>query len=873
MSDAEFAASSDSPHTALLRLETRYREALSRVLAALGPEWIVKRIRVHDVGWCEVSNRSEALPSAGWKIHVSASATEAAELCETVVSWLVQNNATFKIAADLDAIVRLNSGSAGETQTGKILTVYPGSAAECAHFAKELDRRWPTTAGPHVPSDLAVRPGGAVFLRYGTFGGQTLLDRFGNTLPAVHNATGSLVEDVRRPDGRQPDWVEPPLAGLRPAVPDISGPFEHDGELYLPLFLRHASPLGKIFVGLNLADAAKVVLKVRRRGVGTDLCVAGYQFGLFAEYSVLQKLRRFENIAPQPVAFFEDAHFVFLVMEHVDGQAFSEVDLDTQVRLLPLLAESIAQLHAAGFVHRDIKLANVVISGARVRLVDFELAAAIGTPSSSRAGTRGYMPSSAEEIASGADDVYALGVCVAHVFLAIDPGGLPARAERLVGLLRLLGYGRVAKIVRRLAHASPSLRPSAREAAQLVDRLSPTAAPSKVRSVSPAWCMRTSREAGLATRNYREPAAIGTTWTSRTAYSADGINMGGAGIILGLLSIDEACGTAEFKPDVESGADWLAGRPPNTDAHGLFTGNAGIALALAVAGKRFDRSAWIDAAYTRLTAAFEVEGDCDLFSGRAGVVYTACLLAELLKDDELLARSSRLANDLLKSATLSDDVWVWPAADPGEPSLTGAAHGSAGIALALATWGHMTHRADAVELALQTFARLFAFGRLEGGTVLRRTVGTDPSGAPVSPWCHGVAGYLWCMLLAFGDHERLRHAIDWSLDEVTRSAYVGSPVYCHGMAGELELWRLIGKFERLAGDASSRAARAASVLRLQLRRERGVSFWGAEDPEVFSPDLWVGFLGPATALALYARKIADPLLSASWLRACASSRR
>jgi hypothetical protein len=63
------------------------------------------------------------------------------------------------------------------------------------------------------------------------------------------------------------------------------------------------------------------------------------------------------------------------------------------------------------------------------------------------------------------------------------------------------------------------------------------------------------------------------------------------------------------------------------------------------------------------------------------------------------------------------------------------------------------------------------------------------------------------------------------------------------------------------------------VLRLQLRRERGVSFWGAEDPEVFSPDLWVGFLGPATALALYARKIADPLLSASWLRACASSRR
>jgi hypothetical protein len=126
------------------------------------------------------------------------------------------------------------------------------------------------------------------------------------------------------------------------------------------------------------------------------------------------------------------------------------------------------------------------------------------------------------------------------------------------------------------------------------------------------------------------------------------------------------------------------------------------------------------------------------------------------------------------------------------------------------------------------------------------------------------------MLLALGDDRRLGPAIDWCLEKCAAAKSSGNPVYCHGMAGELELWRLIGKYPRLAGGAASRADRAASGLRFQLRREGGLSVWGAEDPEIITPDLWVGFLGPATALALYARGVSDPLLSGDWLRSCAS---
>ena len=268
------------------------------------------------------------------------------------------------------------------------------------------------------------------------------------------------------------------------------------------------------------------------------------------------------------------------------------------------------------------------------------------------------------------------------------------------------------------------------------------------------------------------------------------------------------------------------------------------------------------------------EGDCDLFSGAAGVVWAACLLSEILGDYEICERAARCGEQLSRLCEVRSGLYVWPAAEPGDPPLTGTAHGSAGIALALAVWGRITGRPEALDLALETFQRIYRNGRLMDGTMLRRTVDDqEPSSAPILPWCHGIAGYLWCMLVAFGDDPRLRQAIDWSLDKCAAAKPSGSPVYCHGTAGELELWRLIGGYPRLAQGAASRADRAAWGLRFRLRREGGLCVWGAEDPEILTPDLWVGFLGPATALALYARCVTEPLLSVSWLRSCASSKR
>ena len=866
-------------------LERQFLDALSCYVDGLGSRGLVTRQRSGDIGWCQVTWTGKTLPSQGWKIHVSASVAEAVSLCDKVFSWLLSRGVTCKIVADVGSIVRLNSGFAGETQTGKILTVYPSDDREAANLALELDRRWPSTEGPAIPSDLAIRAQGAVFLRYGAFGNESLVNRFGTILRAVRMPDGTILEDLRSADGQQPDWAPPPLVGLLPAVPEISGPFTVGTESYLPLRLLHSSPQGKVFLGLSLSDAAEVLIKVRRRGVGGGLFGSAERERLGAEYSVLQALEGFHGVAPLPLGYFKGSEFTVLVMEHVEGEQFSHLDFGRQLSNLSRLASAVSELHKAGFVHRDIKLANVIVTETGVRLVDFELAVPLGSKASTHGGTRGYMPPETDGQADGAGDVYALGACIAHMYLGFDPGGLPAGGGRLVGLLALFGYEAIAFAVRKLVDPQPEKRPAAKTVVQMLHDLRAVIASAvpdqfvrgaRRRDVKASWCLRAAREAGLATRRFQQRMNPGLRWNSRQyegLASADGINIGSGGVILGLASIDRACGAWGFSEDIHGGAKWLASQKPYAVAHGFFTGNAGVALALGVAGKRFGCSEWIDAARLRLVKAVSVDQDCDLFSGAAGVLWAACMLSEILDDDEVCELAARCGNELIRLCEVRDDLCVWPSANPSDPPLTGAAHGSAGIAMALAIWGRMTGRSEGLDLALEIFERLFRNGRSMDGTMLRRTVDGDPSYAPILQWCHGVAGYLWCMLLAFGDDRRLAPAVDWSVEKCAAAKPSGNPVYCHGMAGELELWRLIGNYPRLAGGAASRADRAASALRFQLRREEGLSVWGAEDASILTPDLWVGFLGPATALALYARRASDPLLSGAWLSSCASPMR
>src|SRR6266487_3172422 len=133
----------------------------------------------------------------------------------------------------------------------------------------------------------------------------------------------------------------------------------------------------------------------------------------------------------------------FIVMELVAGQTLRQV-LDQAgtlaaaqaVRVAAAVCEALEAVHAAGLVHRDIKPANIVLSGGRVKVLDFGIARAGGTSGGTRTqavlGTAAYLsPEQASGDPAGPQsDLYSLG-CVLFEMLTGTP---PFTADTAVAL-------------------------------------------------------------------------------------------------------------------------------------------------------------------------------------------------------------------------------------------------------------------------------------------------------------------------------------------------------------------------------------------------------------------------------------------------------
>lgn len=259
-----------------------------------------------------------------------------------------------------------------------------------------------------------------------------------------------------------------------------------------------------------------------------------------------------------------------------------------------------------------------------------------------------------------------------------------------------------------------------------------------------------------------------------------------------------------------------------------------------------------------------------MFSGIAGVIWAATILADILNEDWPIHASQNAVEYLNACGVMDAELPVWKLDPINDLAYLGCAHGSAGIAMALACWGKATGQTTYVDKARKTFRSIALHGRTEDGLALR--IGPhDTQHHAVGNWCHGVAGYLWALLIAFGDDPALSAEINWAVDVLNDTMSVGTATYCHGLAGQLELWHLLEEIPRFQRLAQCRAGKVARALRVMHVKVDGYCTWVSDDPLVITPDLWVGFLGPAAALSMHAAGIRWPLFSASWLLKCAQT--
>jgi hypothetical protein len=860
-----------------------YENLLREMLAPLSKDWSVEAHDEDPIRWYTVNPKAALLPVQGWKIHVSAGHAEAESFCQCVLPFLVGVKASFKIPRDVESFFAINSGAAGASQVGKILTVYGSASVDLAELARELSQLWSRTRGPKVPSDLQMAGARAVFLRYGAIATRAIVvDRLGRHAFALRQPDGSLVPDQRSSDGSQPSWCPPPPVECEQGADvDVDTRFHLGDESFLPMVLLNASFRARTYLGISLVDGRSVVLKTANPGIPWDLTSLDSVDLLNREHDILVAMSADGDLSPRPLGFARGSPAV-LAVEDLRGDSLEAQVGEGAVELLPHLAEAIANLHESGYVHRDLKLSNAVAVNGSVRLVDFGLAARIGQTGIS-GGTRNYMPPEGTDgPARPSDDLFSFGVAVAHAFLEREPATFPAPTARVVGLLNLLGHGQIAGIVQSLLSSDPEDRPSARSlTTSLTDIIAtPALCPEITRQATAVrtrramkhWCFRTAHSTARATRYFFEGTKNGAGWWRNSHFEAgfacEGINLGAAGIILGLISIDQALQRNDFASDVARGSAWLAGRPPSENAVGLLAGDAGVALALAVAGGRYQQTDWMNAARARLENAAAVRGDYDLFAGVAGVLYAAAVIAIIVNESWPREVGQPLAERLVAAGQILQGVRVWPSPDDDQAPFTGVAHGSAGVALALAEWSRRAGDPELHDLAVDIFRRLAEGARSPAQGGLVRSVGEASQPTDDQLWCHGAAGYLWSVLMALHEVQPDDDILDWAAQRFLASSLLTCPVYCHGLAGQLELCGMLRRVERFRARAHHRAARLVATLRLLMERRDGLTVWSAEGPEMITPDLWVGFLGPAVALARYAAGFTDSVVSPEWLVAC-----
>ena len=171
-----------------------------------------------------------------------------------------------------------------------------------------------------------------------------------------------------------------------------------------------------------------------------------YQWGLERFLDEARALARFENPHLNKVyRFFQDNNTAYIVLEYIEGETLSallkregSLDAPRLQRLLDELLSGLEEVHAAGYVHRDIKPGNIMLrqDGSAV-LLDFGAARqAIGTRSKSITSilTPGYAPieqyDQKAEYVGPWSDLYALGMVAYRCVSGIGESEMPDAVAR-----------------------------------------------------------------------------------------------------------------------------------------------------------------------------------------------------------------------------------------------------------------------------------------------------------------------------------------------------------------------------------------------------------------------------------------------------------
>lgn len=792
----------------------------------------------------------------GWKIHLSPHPEILPAVLNDLAALSTHLIFDFKVIGSYRQFVRLNAGHLGESQVGKTITIYPETQAASLELYKHFGPLSRDFQGPQCPSDFYFSEKDRVSFRWGQWGeAHTVYDSLGKPKHFLDNDIGEWVEDVRTMPATLPRGVAPlSFEGLTlKALPiEVPSSIEWEGK---KLVVKHnyGRILKQVLLVEDLQTQRLFIAKRLWKGLGLTTGGRTYREEAFNENSVSQYLvQQAFYYQAKVIAQRETPWFFESLMEDAGGDSLEKLPAQWTRQYWPQILEAVGALHQQGLVHRDLKRRNLIMNETsvhKITLIDFELAGFVGEKLPCSSGTHSFKAPESEKGApfTLSMDNYALGSLVFEMALGRDPSMYLIPEENRVALLQLNGYQQAAKTVSNL-YLPASERMTLEELKtisiqQLLEKSDPVFEKVTAKEVKSA--LTSTVESLPYFQEWINPEVL--LWSNQHLLSTvkhRGINIGSSGILIGLLELYSVLPGQQELLDrwITATARGLVEGKPFDKAQGFMTGNAGTAYALMLAALKMQRSDWLDHSVKLWNFGSENFGEPDFFSGMAGRLFVALHLIKQGDCHQILPSAEKLVTRLLEDVVDYEGLWAWPPSNEfgGHPTL-GASHGAAGIAMVLSQWAEYIGDSELMEFAAEVFRRLYQQGLSSQGQALRYDVHPNSQPRAATDWCHGAGSYLWAVLNSSCLDVDLLEEKQWATDLFLNTPIASNSTYCHGLAGQLELSMMLKHSERIE--------RLQRALLLQTRRLSDHSTWPSENPEQFTPDLWVGFLGPAVSLA------------------------
>ncbi|MBE1555608.1 lanthionine synthetase LanC family protein [Sporosarcina limicola] len=367
--------------------------------------------------------------TADWKIHISSTIDNHEEVLKIAANYCIKNEINFKFTADLDKFREINGKATNRASHGKFIVLYPPEDSILT-VLEDLHYKTKVFEGPYILSDKPYKDSKILFYRYGEFIPIRRVSERGTTETFIKNNENKLVQDMRVPYYRIPEWVE-----------DLNVPIKTEKESlflskYKPKEALQFSSSGGIYLVEDQVEKQWIAIEARQYSA---LDYAGFYAPerLEREKDFLIQLEK-TGITPKVSDFILEHGNGYLVEEKIEGKSLRVytytknplISLERDVSkikkyyenildIFNQLIEKIGIIHEHGIAIYDISDANVILEekedgSFNVRIIDLEHSMFLDETEELRVDTIGYRSKEKNLVKKDLDKIMLIGMVMIY---------------------------------------------------------------------------------------------------------------------------------------------------------------------------------------------------------------------------------------------------------------------------------------------------------------------------------------------------------------------------------------------------------------------------------------------------------------------------